>query len=53
MAEQRIGSAKKNLTYYNILILQKSKNQTVKDQSTSAIQDSSGRTAKSMPDSNA
>jgi hypothetical protein len=32
MSIQRIGSAKKNLSYHNTLILQKSKNQTVKDQ---------------------
>ena len=33
MAKQRNGSAKKNLPYHNALILQKSKNLTVKDQS--------------------
>ena len=33
MAGQRIGSAKKNLSYHNELILHKSKKQTVKDQS--------------------
>jgi len=32
MAKQRNGSAKKNLPYHNALILQKSKNLTVKDQ---------------------
>jgi len=32
MGGQRIGSAKKNLPYHNILILHKSKKQTVKDQ---------------------
>jgi len=32
IAGQRIGSAKKNLSYHNILILHKSKKQTVKDQ---------------------
>jgi len=32
MGAQRTGSAKKNLPYHNILILQKSKNLTVKDQ---------------------
>ena len=32
MGAQRTGSAKKNLPYHNTLILQKSKNLTVKDQ---------------------
>jgi len=37
MILQQTDSAKKNLPYRNILILRKSKNETVKDQSTALV----------------